>query len=1073
MREFNVSKFKDNDKAKFYRLISKLSGYVILFSLIYYFTYENKSLITPVFKPMFEFLHLDPKSLNELYNHFSKFFSLALISAFLSEMLKELAMMFNHYKVHLPYLGLVSFCISLIILSIFKKEKKIGDDNEVKNDKDIRDLLEELHLVEVEKTKERMFEIVNNDLKEVFDEHGRPVFKEIKTYPILDFSDLPNTILIKELPRSKTANLSQYLNGLLEGLHSRGIIKTTQGYLRDSGYPGKYTIELSQKDDLKEKALFREISWYYEETINNIKKEYFPKVTIKEEGVYVDFKNINIKEIFVKSGLEKFCNFHKIELKTKFEKDGDLYKFRYKNKLHSLLPQAGQTILSHLKDHDTEVSSYRDKAKNLLILIENEKPWQQNLKDFLEEIRTKFLITDEDYEELLENIESKKTAISYLHRLIERSNIDRRSSDYHNAYFDDRKVYLSLWEKTVIFPMKKHLLEKGSELIFAGELLDSNITYDSQIFFPLKDSPHVLCAGQTRSGKTKSKLSVVFHLWVAYPKAMFLFADAKAQFDLDPFAEKMSDYPVAKTGTEEEPLIELANILKIAMAINKHRSNQFQKLSKEKGVHASTYIEYNKYVDEKDRMPRVFVVLDEFKTYIDLMGGKAEEIIKNKGSLLNQISTLCRLAASSGITFIIGSQRVQATDYPTEIRSNLTTRLTHSVTKEDAKFLGLTGYVEGLSQGRFILEINGVFCRDNPSETKFLCAMPFVGEETQELLEMFSKENKEHKPFNYELIYRTGKKTKMDKLSTNELFKYIKELFVAREGFRIVETLDPSSNYISLLTKVLIEDKEYRFAIGIVSSEEVSDSDFRNKLLKERPHDFHEYYKVFFVTGKVNSGTLHNKEEEISNTCFLSDVDYMRPLKKANSLYDNKELKKDEHVFLNLIKERLKNSIMLDEIADYKFSHDEFNVKVLHDIIDIKNNHEKGDTFEKWYLALERYLGHDTVNAKELIKKGELKQLLSSNRADGGLDLCRWINRETKEACMIQLKNQSSKALSTDVIDKMIKTRDLYKASNGVKFTQMLLVTTGSVTRNAKKEASLCGVGVITYNELVEILEDM
>lgn len=868
---------------------------------------------------------------------------------------------------------------------------------------------ESIEIVIKEKTDEPL--LVNGNPKT--DKLGKKIFKVKEYYPTYDFSGLPEYFKIKKLNPRAERNLFVYLHGLLSKLKKEGYIETSSGKVSSTGFPGEYEIFLNNKSQIGEMEFFKEIRWVKEVTVNGITKEVFPTVDIGEKNVIVVLNGIQLTKATVERGLEKFQKYYKIKLKDFFKQEDDVIEF-----------------------------SYQTKLKRLFVKEDIPSKWKE-------------------------------------------------------------------WNDKIIKPMKTRYEESGVEEIFLGELEDPNINWGTQIYWKLTQSPHLLVVGQTRSGKTRSNLSLITTLKSAYPSSSFLFADGKGSVDYDPFAERMSDYPVAKPAPDNDSLIELANIISIAWKEYDNRRLMLDTLKRETGSSFTSYVQYNIIVKEKKaelkelvrkkdelllnpnvdhdttlqaekenldsristisnmslvEMPRFFIVIDEFAAFVALSPVAVDKLLTAEGSVFYYLKRLLAESASVGFTLIMASQRAQNDSFPTPIRSNLTSWLIHSVNSKDAAFLGVEGHVEKQSSGKFILKTPGLWCSDT-GQTLFKMSLPYIGDNEGPLLDLLDLELREHEEFDYDLIYNSGIDLSGKNMDIRTVYKHIKQAFIIREGYSVIESIDPEFNYLSLMFS---DDEGKYYSIGVVNVDEIQDLSFVDKIKQER-EDYYEYLTLFFVIGK-NGRIAKGMSEALPRASFLFEHDFTRKLKEALDLNKNKDPKK---IFSSLIKYSFSNENKIDDVfeVDTKKEDKIINLKELNRIRNISGNVEKGDAFEDWYMEFENRLGYNTVGMRDVIKEGFFPDIFSNKRADGGLDLCRWIDKSEKKAIAIQLKNQSSKALNTDPIDKMVKTRALYK-SKGIDFVELLLVTSGKVTKQARKEAEFCGVTIVDGKKLEEMIRN-
>lgn len=819
------------------------------------------------------------------------------------------------------------------------------------------------------------------------DKAGKTIYHIIEHVPKFNFENLPSSFVISNIHTSVSKNLFQYLNGLLSLLKKNSIIEQDSGSVASTGYPGEYIVSLHNRKMLEQRAMFKEIRWYKEETINGIVREYFPEITVDDKEVIIKLpEELKINDDIIRRGLETFSRFFEIKIKTHYERSADqsMVFFKYQTALNILF-KAGDSI--------------------------------------------------------------------------------------------PKKV--DVWNSGIIDKMKMYYAEDRFEWGFFGELKDPNITWkDTQLFWKLPQSPHFMVIGQTRSGKTKSIVSLVCTFAQAYPKSKFRFADGKGSSDYDGFAKILSDYPVAKMSAGDDSLVELANIIFMALRDYEATKAKIEEMS-QKGFPCSTYIEYNNYIDqdetlsyeekEERKIRRYFIIIDEFAEFIRDSPDSVEKLLGIKGTIFWGIAKLLRAAASCGFTLVIASQRYQNTDFPTPIRSNLTNWMIHNINVRDAESLsgGMGDIVTKLSSGEYILRVPGMYCDDTKNQD-LKCAMPFVGDDTKAMVDVLGRKQIEHNKFDYDLIYNSGKEEDFSKLSPPVLLKMIKQAFLTRENYNILFQSNPEMDYISL---AFTDSDGNLYNLGIVDADEISDFTFIDKLVKQRNEYFDKSRKVFFVTGKLKEVitlTSHLRDAFGSKVNILRELDFERPLKQALEYYRVNDKTKIFHTLLNIEREKASDAAPLYE-SNYKDK--KINVAELERIKNINGNNEKGDAFEDWYRLFEKRMGFNTVPARSLVEEGIIPNIFATTRAEGGFDLIRWVDKDEKIAIGIQLKNQISKNLDGKVIDKTLKSKLLYEDA-GLTITDTLLVTTGSLTKQAYGEAQAVGVRVINGAQLEDMLNE-
>lgn len=311
--------------------------------------------------------------------------------------------------------------------------------------------------------------------------------------------------------------------------------------------------------------------------------------------------------------------------------------------------------------------------------------------------------------------------------------------------------HLEAYDKKIVKVLKDERDVKNKpELLFLGEVIDSAWWKSSQIYVPLNTNPHITITGQTRSGKTKGLLSLVYSFARAYPETTWFFADGKGSPDYVPFADKLSAFPLAKPDENGDPLIQLANVIDAVWGIYTQRRNLFT-IAQHNGKSCSTIFEYRSKVGP---MEHVFLVIDEFAVFVGFMD--FENNWKKDDTLANRIKRLLAESASYGIHLILATQRYQNTDLPPVIRTNLTARLVYNVNQADADYLKLE-HANKLKAGQSYAQAQGLYCEHTGLNTVKL-KLPYVGDSPSELLEKTLKQFPEDKKKQFDpyLTYTKG-----------------------------------------------------------------------------------------------------------------------------------------------------------------------------------------------------------------------------------------------------------------------------------------------------------------------------
>jgi hypothetical protein len=311
-------------------------------------------------------------------------------------------------------------------------------------------------------------------------------------------------------------------------------------------------------------------------------------------------------------------------------------------------------------------------------------------------------------------------------------------SDLSNP--QERKRYQSI----IIKPMRDRKASSGDELVFCGEVLAPEVWEFRKNFVELKNNPHLVAIGRTRSGKTKSLLSLIYTFAAAYPDTIWYFADGKDGADFENCAKYLSEYPVAKIRDHSNGgLIEFANL-----TMNVYREfKRRQKLFAEASVTCSTIYEYRERVGD---LPQIIFVMDEFFKFVAEMDFKKNE--NSPDTLAGIFRTLMAQGASFGIHLFVATQRYQETDVPTSIRTNLTMKLTHAVELKDAAFNDIPKGAS-LDIGKFFLSAQGHFSEfSNVSIIK--SALPYIGSDDGVAMRDAAKEKIIKKTWNNDLEFK-------------------------------------------------------------------------------------------------------------------------------------------------------------------------------------------------------------------------------------------------------------------------------------------------------------------------------
>lgn len=210
-----------------------------------------------------------------------------------------------------------------------------------------------------------------------------------------------------------------------------------------------------------------------------------------------------------------------------------------------------------------------------------------------------------------------------------------------------------------------------------------------QIKFDLNRTPHVLCAGETGSGKSVI-LRLILWQMICHGAKIFMF-DFKGGVE---FSKEYEQY--GEVITDRGRAVEVFELL---VKENERRLALFRE------VGAKNLKEYNQKSAQK--LVRIGVFVDEIAEMLDLQGASQgdKELI---GQLWGSNSTLARLSRATAINLIFGVQRPDAKILPGQIKNNLPVRISGRFADKPASeiVLGTTDAVDLPDiKGRFLFKL--------------------------------------------------------------------------------------------------------------------------------------------------------------------------------------------------------------------------------------------------------------------------------------------------------------------------------------------------------------------------------
>ncbi|MGL5712206.1 MAG: FtsK/SpoIIIE domain-containing protein [Paraclostridium sp.] len=286
------------------------------------------------------------------------------------------------------------------------------------------------------------------------------------------------------------------------------------------------------------------------------------------------------------------------------------------------------------------------RARNLFdhVEIKNNFDDEPSYNDVIKNNRTFTFIYDVPFGLIDDDFEDKKNRIS---KLLGTTNVDMELKDgqLHIKYsvsceFKNLYTYEPIYfPKTTNFHALVGMVEQNGEI--------------KPYSFDFSEEPHMLLAGTTGKGKSTLLNCLIINLMLNYsPQELTMFLiDFKGGVEFACFEN---------TKHTKEVIWEKDRLEKLLKAIEHNECPKREKLLKKKG--SKNIFGYNEQVSEKDRLPFMLIVIDEFA---QLSPSEDKEIIE-------QLMRLTPKTRFLGIYFIIATQRPSADIITNNIKGMLT-----------------------------------------------------------------------------------------------------------------------------------------------------------------------------------------------------------------------------------------------------------------------------------------------------------------------------------------------------------------------------------------------------------------
>lgn len=665
--------------------------------------------------------------------------------------------------------------------------------------------------------------------------------------------------------------------------------------------------------------------------------------------------------------------------------------------------------------------------------------------------------------------------------------------DYKKPLIQQKEAILKIVDE-----MRKESKKVGCPVVFAGELYDSSFNVPSRIYIPLKDSPHSLTVGMTRSGKTKGALTELFFMSLAYSDfkaegvedwdrepVKFLFGDGqKSGSDFFPFLFN-SNYNVAtKDDAWTQPAIQLANLVTYAFAEYKKR----KALASKHGV--STIAEVSKATGEK--YPRIFLIVDEFAGFITSEGDKSyfKRAIGVAGTLPNKIRELLSAGASSGVHIWLLSQRYQDTDIPTEYRSNLTNGHFYAMELKDGANAELDDEFKSLPKGCYQLSSSGLFCADT-SRSKIPLRLPYIGDNPNDVIQsLLSEEQLKQnlQDFNMDLIAQPDK---TEFIKEEEILIRLKNTFL--KNWTI--TKEESAKAIrASFSYIQAKKDDTKIAIGFVEDDEIRESVINTNLASSEA-DLNILFSISMSEGVIKKAELFNASS--SRTQILPLNVYRKALvRDCLAQAEGEELSTWFDEYVAQIIEQNKNEVneeasLLPDSKDASpasdnkgggITNDDFehlydrtkvtektvtHIKSLPAKTD-KQKERKGATLE---ILLKKMLAESGLKSYRSVELKRMGWIPNLKFGDSGVDVLAEINEN--EVVVYSCKNFAGGYIAVDAVRDLANGAATVERFSQKKVVKKVIVTTSeSMSENARQDAITNNIQLVFLDDLLKLVRE-
>lgn len=241
----------------------------------------------------------------------------------------------------------------------------------------------------------------------------------------------------------------------------------------------------------------------------------------------------------------------------------------------------------------------------------------------------------------------------------------KKERDYLKSYFKVDEIEISETfnhDAILFFPFKENNFSFKLQQQNPHELIVGQDSFGNYKKVDLNKFPHVLIGGDTGTGKSRFLMMALTNLVATSNVNLYLLQIRKS--DLIVFKDCYQTKSVVRN------LDDALMLLGYLDNLCKERDKKIESLMA-KGIF--NIEDYNKYV-KYDKMKYCYIVLDEF-SFFNVNGSDSKAIKIIKRAILGLIKNIVMVGRSVGVFIITSLQKPTSTSIPTDIKSQLCTRV--------------------------------------------------------------------------------------------------------------------------------------------------------------------------------------------------------------------------------------------------------------------------------------------------------------------------------------------------------------------------------------------------------------